>query len=181
MSLYLYGSAIIAVFLCLAALYESWTVPLSVMLVVPFGFFGIVVGTMLRGMANDIYFQVGMITVIGLSAKNAILIVEFAKDLQQQGKRLIPAVLAAAQLRYRPIIMTSFAFIVGVIPLFFASGASSASQRAVGTAVLSGMLSATFFSVLFVPVFYIFVRRLFGCRDSLSTELTGETKNQKKE
>ncbi len=166
MSLYLYGSAIIAIFLCLAALYESWTIPLSVMLVVPFGFLGIVVGTTLRGIANDVYFQVGMITVIGLSAKNAILIVEFAKDLQQEGKPLIPAVLTAAQLRYRPIIMTSFAFIVGVIPLFFASGASAASQRAVGTVVLCGMASATFFSVLFVPVFYIVVRRLFGYTDA---------------
>ncbi|PIE43679.1 MAG: multidrug efflux RND transporter permease subunit [Gammaproteobacteria bacterium] len=166
MSLYLYGSAIIAVFLCLAALYESWTIPLSVMLVVPFGFLGIVVGTLLRGIDNDIYFQVGMITVIGLSAKNAILIVEFAKDLQQKGKPLIPAVLTAAQLRYRPIIMTSLAFIVGVMPLFFASGASSASQRAVGTVVLSGMAFATFFSVLFVPVFYIFVRRICGNKNA---------------
>ncbi len=170
MSLYLYGFAILSVFLCLAALYESWTIPLSVMLVVPLGFLGIVAGTLLRGMANDVYFQVGMITVIGLSAKNAILIVEFAKDLQNEGKRLIPAVLSAAQLRYRPIIMTSLAFIVGVLPLFFATGASSASQRAIGTAVLSGMVSATVLSVMFVPVFYIFVRRIFGDRDNLLVE-----------
>ncbi len=170
MSLYLYGFAILSVFLCLAALYESWTIPLSVMLVVPLGFFGIVIGTMLRGMANDVYFQVGMITVIGLSAKNAILIVEFAKDLQAEGRRLIPAVLMAAQLRYRPIIMTSLAFIVGVLPLFFATGASSASQRAIGTAVLSGMTAATLLSVMFVPVFYIFVRRIFGDKESLSAQ-----------
>ncbi|PIE70142.1 MAG: multidrug efflux RND transporter permease subunit [Deltaproteobacteria bacterium] len=166
LSLYLYGFAIIAVFLCLAALYESWAIPLSVMLVVPLGFFGIVVGAMLRGMANDVYFQVGMITVIGLSAKNAILIVEFAKDLQKEGQGLIPAVLTAAQQRYRPIIMTSLAFIVGVLPLFFATGASSASQRAIGTAVLSGMTAATLFSVLFVPVFYIVVRRIFGDKEA---------------
>ncbi len=166
MSLYLYGFAIISVFLCLAALYESWSIPLSVLLVVPLGFLGIVVGTLLRGMANDVYFQVGMITVIGLSAKNAILIVEFARDLEKEGRRLIPAVLTAARLRYRPIIMTSLAFIAGVLPLFFASGASSASQRAIGTAVFSGMVSATLLSVMFVPVFYIFMRRIFGGGDS---------------
>lgn len=165
MSLYLYAFAILSVFLCLAALYESWTIPFAVMLVVPFGFLGVVVGTLLRGMANDVYFQVGMITVIGLSAKNAILIVEFAKDLQTSGQRLIPAVLLAAQQRYRPIIMTSFAFIAGTTPLFFASGASSASQRAIGTAVLSGMASATFFSVIFVPIFYVVVMKIFGHRD----------------
>ncbi len=164
MSLYLYGFAILSVFLCLAALYESWSIPLSVMLVVPFGFLGVVAGTLLRGMANDIYFQVGLVTIIGLSAKNAILIVEFAKDLQAQGKTLVTSVLTAAQLRYRPIIMTSFAFIAGVSPLFFATGPSSASQRAIGTAVLSGMISTTFFAVLFVPIFYIVIRKLAGDR-----------------
>ncbi len=183
MSLYLYGFAILSVFLCLAALYESWTIPLSVMLVVPLGFLGIVIGSMLRGMANDVYFQVGMITVIGLSAKNAILIVEFAKDLQAEGRRLIPAVLMAAQLRYRPIIMTSLAFIVGVLPLFFATGASSASQRAIGTAVLSGMASATLLSVMFVPVFYIFIRRIFGSKEvgeaqRLLPQATGEASKE---
>ncbi|PID76063.1 MAG: multidrug efflux RND transporter permease subunit [Deltaproteobacteria bacterium] len=165
LSFYLYGFALLSVFLCLAALYESWSIPIAVLLVVPLGFLGVVAGTLLRGMANDIYFQVGMITVIGLSAKNAILIVEFAKDLQAEGKRLIPAVLLAAQQRYRPIIMTSFAFIAGVIPLFLATGASSASQRAIGTAVLSGMASATFFSVIFVPIFYLVVRKIFGYRE----------------
>ncbi len=165
MSLYLYGFALLAVFLCLAALYESWSIPVAVLLVVPFGFLGVVLGVIVRQMANDIYFQVGMITVIGLSAKNAILIVEFAKDLQAEGKRLVASVLMAAHLRYRPIIMTSFAFIAGVIPLVKASGASSASQRAIGTTVMGGMIAATVFSVMFVPIFYIVVRKLFGYRE----------------
>lgn len=183
MSLYLYAFAMLSVFLCLAALYESWSIPLSVMLVVPLGFLGVVAGTLLRGMANDVYFQVGMITVIGLSAKNAILIVEFAKDLQAEGKRLVSSVLIAAHQRYRPIIMTSFAFIAGVVPLFMATGASSASQRAIGTAVLSGMASATFFSVLFVPIFYIVVRKIFGYREpphgqqKLLTEKSAQKEN----
>ncbi|MBM9519524.1 efflux RND transporter permease subunit [Desulforhopalus vacuolatus] len=165
MSLYLYGFALLSVFLCLAALYESWSIPLSVLLVVPFGFLGVVAAVLMRGMTNDIYFQVGLITVIGLSAKNAILIVEFAKDLQAEGKRLVSSVLMAAHLRYRPIIMTSFAFIAGVVPLVRATGASSASQREIGTAVMGGMISATIFSVLFVPIFYIVIRKLFGYRE----------------
>ncbi len=165
MSVYLYGFALLSVFLCLAALYDSWSIPLAVLLVVPFGFLGVILGVMLRGMENDIYFQVGMITVIGLSAKNAILIVEFAKDLQEEGKRLVASVLMAAHLRYRPIIMTSFAFIAGVIPLVRATGASSASQRAIGTSVISGMFSATVFSVIFVPIFYIVVRKIFGYKE----------------
>lgn len=167
-----YGLAILAVFLVLAALYESWSIPLAVILVVPLGFLGIVLGVTGRngflalfGVApqylNDIYFKVGMITVIGLSAKNAILIIEFAKDLQEQGLGTVKAALQAAHLRFRPIIMTSFAFILGVVPLFFASGASSASQRAIGTTVLSGMLVGTILSVFLVPLFYVVVRRLF--------------------
>ncbi len=160
-ALVLYGFAILAVFLCLAALYESWSIPLSVILVVPLGVLGVVTGTWGRGMDNDIYFQVGLITVIGLSAKNAILIIEFAKDLQAAGKNAFEAALMAARLRFRPIIMTSLAFILGVVPLFFASGASSASQRAVGTSVLWGMIIGTILSVFLVPVFYLFVRQLF--------------------
>ena len=167
-----YGLAILAVFLVLAALYESWSIPLAVILVVPLGFLGIVLGVTGRngflalfGVApqylNDIYFKVGMITVIGLSAKNAILIIEFAKDLQEQGMDAVKSALQAAHLRFRPIIMTSFAFILGVVPLFFASGASSASQRAIGTTVLSGMLVGTILSVFLVPLFYVVVRRLF--------------------
>ncbi|MCX2861508.1 efflux RND transporter permease subunit [Paucibacter sp. PLA-PC-4] len=153
--------SLLAVFLCLAALYESWSIPFSVLLVVPLGILGAVLGASLRGMPNDVYFKVGLITIIGLSAKNAILIIEFAKDLQAQGKGLVEAILEAAHLRFRPIIMTSMAFILGVTPLFFASGAGSASQRAIGTGVLSGMLTATFLAVLFVPVFFLVVRRVF--------------------
>ncbi len=157
----LYGFAILAVFLCLAALYESWSIPLSVILVVPLGVLGVVLGTMLRGYPNDVYFQVGLITIIGLSAKNAILIIEFAKDLQAQGKSPMEAALAAAHLRFRPILMTSLAFILGVLPLALASGAGSASQRAIGTAVIGGMISAVVLAVLFVPVFFVAVRKIF--------------------
>ncbi|MBE0548637.1 MAG: efflux RND transporter permease subunit, partial [Rubrivivax sp.] len=160
-ALILYGFAILAVFLCLAALYESWAIPLAVILVVPLGVFGVVLATLLRGYANDVYFQVGLITIIGLSAKNAILIIEFAKDLQAQGKSAIEAALEAAHLRFRPIVMTSLAFILGVMPLFLASGAGSASQRAIGTGVVGGMISAVTLSVLFVPVFFVVVRRVF--------------------
>lgn len=167
-----YGLAILAVFLVLAALYESWSIPLSVILVVPLGFLGVVLGVTGRNgflslfgvppqYLNDIYFQVGLITVIGLSAKNAILIIEFAKDLQEQGMDAVKSALQAAHLRFRPIIMTSFAFILGVVPLFFASGASSASQRAIGTSVLSGMLVGTILSVFLVPLFYVVIRKLF--------------------
>ena len=158
----LYGFAILAVFLCLAALYESWSIPLSVILVVPLGVLGVVLGTMLRGYSNDVYFQVGLITIIGLSAKNAILIIEFAKDLQAQGKSAIDAALAAAHLRFRPIVMTSLAFILGTLPLALSSGAGSASQRAIGTAVIGGMITAVVLAVLFVPVFFVVVRTLFG-------------------
>ncbi|NCP55677.1 MAG: efflux RND transporter permease subunit, partial [Rhodoferax sp.] len=137
----LYGFAILAVFLCLAALYESWSIPLSVVLVVPLGVLGVIVATLLRAYANDVYFQVGLITIIGLSAKNAILIIEFAKDLQAQGKSVVASALAAAHLRFRPIIMTSMAFTLGVLPLALSSGAGSASQRAIGTGVIGGILT----------------------------------------
>ena len=157
----LYGFAILAVFLCLAALYESWSIPLSVILVVPLGVLGVLLATLLRGYSNDVYFQVGLITIIGLSAKNAILIIEFAKDLQAQGRGVIESALAAAHLRFRPIIMTSMAFMLGVLPLVLASGASSASQRAIGTAVIGGMLTGTFLSVFFVPIFFVVVRGFF--------------------
>ena len=157
----LYGFAILAVFLCLAALYESWSIPLSVILVVPLGVLGVLLGVSLRGMANDVYFQVGLITIIGLSAKNAILIIEFAKDLQAQGKSVVESALAAAHLRFRPIVMTSLAFILGVLPLAIASGASSASQRAIGTGVIAGMVVGTTMAVFFVPVFFVLVRGLF--------------------
>jgi len=160
-SLILYSFAILAVFLCLAALYESWSIPLAVILVVPLGVLGVLLATLLRGYANDVYFQVGLITIIGLSAKNAILIIEFAKDLQAQGKGVIESALAAAHLRFRPIVMTSLAFGLGVLPLAIASGAGSASQRAIGTGVLGGMITGTALAVFFVPVFFVVVRSLF--------------------
>ena len=162
----LYGFAILAVFLCLAALYESWSIPLSVILVVPLGVLGVVLGTMSRSLSNDVYFQVGLITIIGLSAKNAILIIEFAKDLQAEGKSAIDAALEAAHLRFRPIVMTSLAFILGTLPLAIASGAGSASQRAIGTAVIGGMITAVVLAVLFVPVFFVVVRKLFKGGDT---------------
>jgi multidrug efflux pump len=158
--------SIVVVFLCLAALYESWSIPLAVLLVVPLGVLGAVVGVTLRGMPNDVFFKVGLITVIGLSAKNAILIIEFAKDLYAQGKGLIEATLEAAHLRFRPILMTSIAFILGVLPLVISSGAGSASQRAIGTGVMFGMISATVLAVLFVPAFFVAVRRVFKGRQT---------------
>jgi multidrug efflux pump len=157
----LYAFSLLAVFLCLAALYESWSIPVAVLLVVPLGVLGVVLGTQLRGLSNDVYFKVGLITIIGLSAKNAVLIIEFAKDLQAQGKTAAQAVLQAAHLRFRPIIMTSMAFMLGVLPLVLASGAGSASQRAIGTGVIGGMVTATLLAVLFVPVFFVVVRKLF--------------------
>ena len=161
----LYAFAILAVFLCLAALYESWTIPLSVILVVPLGVLGVLLATMLRGYSNDVYFQVGLITIIGLSAKNAILIIEFAKDLQAQGKSVIESALAAAHLRFRPIVMTSMAFTLGVVPLALSSGAGSASQRAIGTGVIGGMVTGTILAVVFVPIFFVVVRTLFKGSD----------------
>ncbi len=157
----LYAFAILSVFLCLAALYESWSIPVAVILAVPLGVLGVLLFTLTRGYSNDIYFQVGLITIIGLSAKNAILIIEFAKDLQAQGKDVIAAALAAAHLRFRPIVMTSMAFMLGVLPLALATGAGSASQRAIGTGVIGGILTGTALSVLFVPIFFVVVRGLF--------------------
>ena len=157
----LYGFAILAVFLSLAALYESWSIPVSVLLVVPLGVLGVLAATLLRSYSNDVYFQVGLITIIGLSAKNAILIIEFAKDLQASGKTAVQAALAAAHLRFRPIIMTSLAFMLGVVPLFIATGAGSASQRAIGTGVIGGMITGTTLAIFFVPVFFVIVRTFF--------------------
>jgi multidrug efflux pump len=157
----LYGFAILAVFLCLAALYESWSIPMAVILVVPLGVLGVVLATLMRGYANDVYFQVGLITIIGLSAKNAILIIEFAKDLQAQGKTAVQAALAAAHMRFRPILMTSMAFMLGVLPLAISSGAGSASQRAIGTGVIGGSMLGTFLAVFFVPIFFVVVRSIF--------------------
>ncbi|HBC81454.1 efflux RND transporter permease subunit [Pseudescherichia vulneris] len=158
----LYAISLIVVFLCLAALYESWSIPFSVMLVVPLGVIGALLAALMRGMNNDVYFQVGLLTTIGLSAKNAILIVEFAKDLMdKEGKGLVEATLEAVRMRLRPILMTSLAFILGVMPLVISSGAGSGAQNAVGTGVLGGMLSATLLAIFFVPVFFVVVRQFF--------------------
>jgi multidrug efflux pump len=158
----LYALSLVVVFLCLAALYESWTIPTAVLLVVPLGIVGALAATWLRGLENDVYFKVGFLTIIGLSTKNAILIVEFAKEAQERGLGLIEATLEAVHLRLRPILMTSLAFILGVTPLAIASGAGSASQRAIGTGVIGGMITATVLAIFLVPVFYVVIRRLFG-------------------
>ncbi|MCC9597943.1 MULTISPECIES: efflux RND transporter permease subunit [unclassified Rubrivivax] len=157
----LFAFSLLAVFLCLAALYESWSIPLSVILVVPLGVVGVALATLLRGFENDVYFKVGLITIIGLSAKNAVLIIEFAKDLHAQGKSLVESALEAAHLRFRPIVMTSMAFILGVLPLAISSGAGSASQNSIGTGVMGGMLTATVLSVFFTPLFFVLVRKMF--------------------
>jgi len=152
------------VFLCLAALYESWSIPFAVMLVVPLGILGSLLGANVRDLPNDVFFKVGLITIIGLSAKNAILIIEFARELQNKGMSLLDATLQACHLRFRPIIMTSVAFILGVLPLVLANGAGAASQRAIGTGVMSGMIAATVLAVFFVPVFFVVVRRFFPAK-----------------
>jgi multidrug efflux pump subunit AcrB len=155
----LYVFSLLIVFLCLAALYESWSVPFSVMLVVPLGVIGAVVATMATGLSNDVYFKVGLLTTIGLAAKNAILIVEFAKEQYDHGVSLMDATIHAARQRFRPIMMTSMAFILGVMPMALASGAGSASQNAIGVGVVGGMFAATFLAVFFVPLFYVVVQR----------------------
>lgn len=157
----LYALAIVVVFLCLAALYESWSIPFSVLLVIPLGVLGAILLTTIHGLSNDVYLQVGLLTVVGLSAKNAILIIEFAKELQESGKSLKESVMQAARMRLRPIIMTSLAFGIGVVPLYIASGAGSGSQNAVGTSVLGGVITATFLGVFFIPMFYVWVRTVF--------------------
>ncbi|WP_426288974.1 multidrug efflux RND transporter permease subunit [Ensifer adhaerens] len=162
------------VFLCLAALYESWSIPVAVIMVVPLGVIGSVLAVMMRDMPNDVYFKVGLIAIIGLSAKNAILIIEFAKELREQGKSLIDATLEAAHLRFRPILMTSLAFTLGVLPLAIATGASSGSQRAIGTGVMGGMISATVLAIFFVPVFFVFVTKLFSRKKVENTPTAAE-------
>ena len=157
----LFAISLIVVFLCLAALYESWSIPFAVMLVVPLGIFGAVSAVMLRGLPNDVYFKVGLIAIIGLSAKNAILIIEFARELQEQGMELVEATLEACRLRFRPILMTSIAFIFGVLPLAFSTGAGANSRHAIGTGVMGGMIAATVLAVFLVPVFFVVVRRFF--------------------
>jgi multidrug efflux pump len=160
----LYVISLSVVFLCLAALYESWSIPFAVLLVVPLGIIGTISATLLRGLGNDVFFQVGLLTTVGLSAKNAILIVEFAKENHEKGMGLIEATVTAAGQRLRPILMTSMAFILGVLPLAIATGAGAGGRIAIGTGVIGGMLTATVLAVFLVPVFFVWVRSMFKGR-----------------
>ena len=162
----LYGLSLLVVFLCLAALYESWSIPVAVLLVIPLGLVGAVLAVSLRGLENDVYLQIGLLTTMGLAAKNAILMIEFAEQQERQGKRVIEAAIAAAKIRLRPILMTSFAFIFGVLPLAVATGAGANSRVAIGTSVIGGMLTATLLAIFFIPLFFVLVRR--GVRDGVA-------------
>ena len=170
----LYAISILFVFLCLAALYESWSVPFAVMLVVPVGILGALLLTGLRGLANDVYFQVGLLTTVGLAAKNAILIVEFAKEAYERGQDLLSATLEAVRIRLRPVLMTSLAFILGVLPLALSTGAGAGGRQAIGTGVLGGMLAATLLGLFFIPLFYVLVQRLAGRRANSTATVAGE-------
>ncbi|KKC24243.1 efflux RND transporter permease subunit [Sphingomonas sp. SRS2] len=172
----LYGLSLLVVFLCLAALYESWSIPLAVMLVIPLGLVGATLAVLLRGLENDIYFQVGLLTTMGLSAKNAILIVEFAEQAEKQGKTAIEAALEAARIRLRPILMTSLAFMFGVLPLAISTGAGAKARVAIGTAVLGGMFTATALAIFFVPLFFVLVRKFFGPKHNAGAEPEAEPK-----
>src|SRR3954463_14205345 len=175
----LYALSLLVVFLCLAALYESWSIPLSVILVVPLGILGALLASTLRGLPNDVYFKVGLLTTVGLATKNAILIIEYAKDLQLHGRDLVEATLEAVHLRLRPILMTSFAFILGVMPLVVSTGAGSASRNALGTGVAGGMFAATSLGIFLIPVFYVVVRRIFkGKVKHAPTSEPGSNKEQ---
>jgi len=162
----LYAFSILVIFLCLAALYESWPIPISILLALPLGAIGGVIGSTLRGLPNDVYFQIGILTTLGLTTKNAILIVQFAKARVEEGMGLIEATLEAAKLRMRPIVMTSLAFGFGVLPMAFASGAGAGAQKAIGTAVLGGVVTSTFLVTLFAPLFYVLIFRIFRGRES---------------
>jgi HAE1 family hydrophobic/amphiphilic exporter-1 len=160
----LYAFSIFVIFLCLAALYESWPIPISILLVLPLGVIGGVIASSLRGMNNDVYFQIGLLTTLGLTTKNAILIVQFAKTGMERGVGLMEATLEGAKLRFRPILMTSLAFGFGVLPLALTGGAGAGAQNAIGTGVLGGMVSATVLVVIFSPLFYVLIERVFGKR-----------------
>ena len=169
----LYSFSVLVIFLVLAALYESWTVPISIMLALPLGVIGGVLASSFRGLPNDVYFEIGLLTVLGLTTKNAILIVQFAKIRLEQGEGLIDATLEAAKLRLRPIVMTSLAFGFGVLPLAISTGAGAGAQNAIGTSVLGGMVTATFLAVFFIPLFFVMVVQLFERRKSRRTEQSG--------
>ncbi|MDE2621399.1 MAG: efflux RND transporter permease subunit, partial [Sphingomonadales bacterium] len=162
----LYALSLLVVFLCLAALYESWSIPVAVLLVIPLGLVGAVFAVTLRGLENDVYLQIGLLTTMGLAAKNAILMIEFAEQAERQGARVIDAALEAARIRLRPILMTSFAFIFGVLPLALATGPGANSRIAIGTSVIGGMLTATVLALFYIPLFFVLVRR--GVRDGLA-------------
>ena len=163
----LYAISLLVVFLCLAALYESWSIPVAVLLVVPLGLVGAVFAVTLRGLENDVYLQIGLLTTMGLAAKNAILMIEFAEQGERKGMRIIDAALEAARIRLRPILMTSFAFIFGVLPLAISTGAGANSRIAIGTSVIGGMLTATILAIFYIPLFFVLVRR--GVRDGLAS------------
>jgi HAE1 family hydrophobic/amphiphilic exporter-1 len=174
----LYAFSMIVIFLCLAALYESWSIPVSIMLILPLGVIGGVIASMIRDFPNDVYFQIGLLTVLGLTTKNAILIVQFAMLRRKEGKRLIEATLEAAKLRLRPIVMTSLAFGFGVLPLALASGAGAGAQTAIGTAVLGGMVTSTTIALIFIPLFYVIIVRIFERKKTVSLKEQLEDKNQ---
>jgi HAE1 family hydrophobic/amphiphilic exporter-1 len=160
----LYAFSILVIFLCVAALYESWTIPFVNLLMLPLGVLGALTATSLGGLSNDVYFQIGFLTTMGLSTKNAILIVQFIKDQMQQGLGLVEATLAAVRIRFRPVIMTSLAFFFGTLPLAIATGAGAGAMNAIGTAVTGGMISATFIDLIFIPLFFVLVSRFFGAK-----------------
>lgn len=173
----LYALSLLVVFLCLAALYESWSIPIAVVLVVPLGVVGALIATSLRGLSNDVFFQVGLLVTVGLAAKNAILIVEFAKELHEQGKSIIDAAIEACRMRLRPIVMTSMAFILGVVPLAISTGAGSGSQHAIGTGVIGGMITATILAIFWVPMFFVTVSTLFKGKEK-KTEIQHDEAGQ---
>lgn len=169
----LYAISILMVFLCLAALYESWSIPIAIILVVPLGILGALAAIMLRGLENDVYFQVGVLTTIGLTAKNAILIVEFSKELYEKGVNIIDATVQACEMRLRPIIMTSLAFGLGVLPLVLSTGAGANARNAIGTSVLGGMMGATLLVIYFAPLFFVLICKLFKSDDK--AEIANDT------
>lgn len=172
LALLLYGISVLVVFLSLAALYESWSIPFAVMLSVPVGVMGAMVAAWYFGQSNDVYFKVGLLTTIGLSARNAILIVEFAEALRAQGRSITEAAVEAARLRLRPILMTALAFILGVLPLATASGAGAAAQNAIGIGVIGGMIASTFLGIFMVPALYVLIMRLVPRKDRKDKEAT---------
>ncbi|MFA7283784.1 MAG: efflux RND transporter permease subunit, partial [Candidatus Omnitrophota bacterium] len=172
----LYAFSILIIFLCVAALYESWSIPIVNLLMLPLGVFGATLATWMRGMPNDVYFQIGFLTTLGLSTKNAILIIQFAQQRLEQGEKLVEAILGAVKTRFRPVIMTSMAFFFGVLPLAISSGAGAGAQNAIGTAVVGGMLSATFIDLIFIPLFFVLVTRFFKRKQEKAAAGAGETR-----